>query len=226
MDPKRKKIILAVLGALSLLLFSFLGWKAGKPLLAFAGDPEAFRAWIDERGAWGPVTMVGMVVFQVIFALIPGEPFEIAAGYAFGGFYGCLLCLVGTTIGGTVVFFLVHKWGTRVLELYFSREKIESLAFLRDTPKTRTLAFLLMMLPGTPKDLLSYGMGLTKITLPEWMFISLIARIPSVLTSTVAGSAIGEKRYVFAALVFGVTTAAGLFGLWIYRRMSASKEKK
>lgn len=221
MDEAKKRNILTAMILASLLLMGALGWYVGRPLIAFASEPEKFRDWVQDKGIWGPALMVGIVIFQVIFALIPGEPFELAAGYAFGGIYGCVLCLIGTTIGGTIVFFLVHKWGTKFLELYFSKEKIESLRFLQDTPRTRSIAFLLMMIPGTPKDLLSYGMGLTRLTVGEWIFISMVARIPSVITSTVCGSAIGQQRYVLAAAVFLGTTALGLLGLWAYNTFSS-----
>ncbi|MFR6394682.1 MAG: hypothetical protein ACLUNQ_05935 [Oscillospiraceae bacterium] len=39
----------------------------------------------------------------------------------------------------------------------------------------------------------------------------------SVLTSTVGGSALGGKSYLFAALVFGGTLLLSLVGLLIYR---------
>ena len=39
-----------------------------------------------------------MVFFQVLFAVIPGEPLEIAGGYAFGAVWGTLVCLVAATL--------------------------------------------------------------------------------------------------------------------------------
>ena len=117
----------------------------------------------------------------------------------------------GATLGSTLVFLLVRRWGIRVLELYFP-EKIESLKFMQNTPKVRVIAFLLMFIPGTPKDLVSYCMGLTKIKLTQWILLSTVAWIPSIVTSTVGGDALGGRDYRFAVLVFAVTLAVSILG--------------
>lgn len=228
MNKKTKKRATTAVILLAVVFLAVIGWVVGKPLVQFAENPEKFRAWVDSQGVWGRVAFVGMVIFQVLIALIPGEPLEIAAGYAFGTMEGTLLCLLGTTVGGTMVFLLVRKWGVRVLELYFPRERIESLKFMQNTPKVRVIAFFLMFLPGTPKDLLSYFMGLTKIRLSEWIVLSAVARIPSIVTSTVGGSALGGKQYTLAIIVFAVTllisvVGGGLYGL--YTRRHGKREK-
>ena len=67
----------------------------GPELLAFVADAPRFRAWVEERGLWGRAAFVGMMAVQIIAAMIPGEPLEIAAGYAFGTVEGTALCLLG-----------------------------------------------------------------------------------------------------------------------------------
>ena len=49
------------------------------------------------------------------------------------------------------------------------------------------LTFVLMTIPGTPKDLLTYFVGLTDMKLGTFLLISLVGRLPSVLSSTVGG---------------------------------------
>ena len=216
MSEKKKKRLLTGIVVLTVLVMGLITWFVGKPLIRFIENPDGFRTWVDGHGIWGRVLYVGMVIFQVLVALIPGEPLEIAGGYAFGAWEGTLLCLLGATLGSTLVFLLVRRWGIRVLELYFPREKIESLKFMQNTPKVRVIAFLLMFIPGTPKDLVSYCMGLTKIKLTEWILLSTVARIPSIVTSTVGGDALGGRDYRFAVLVFAVTLAVSILGSLVY----------
>lgn len=218
MTKRKKKWILAGILILVLALTGAVGYFVGRPMVQLASNPEAFRAWVDGKGAWGQLLFVGMVILQVIIALIPGEPLEIGAGYAFGAWEGTLLCLVGSTIGGLLVFLLVRKWGMKVVELFFSREKIESLRFIQNSKKLKPIAFFLMFLPGTPKDLISYFMGLTKLKFSEWALISTIARIPSIVTSTVGGSALGVQNYKFAVFVFAGTLLISLGGWFLYNR--------
>ena len=114
---------------------------------------------------------------------------------------------------------LVRNWGIRVVEVFFPREKILSSKLLRDRKKRDALTFILMFIPGTPKDILTYCAGLTDMPLGTWLLISTIARIPSVVTSTIGGNALGLQDYWFALAVFGVTLALSLGGWLLYRRM-------
>ena len=221
LTPKQKKLWSALaIGAflgLSLLLLIFVG----RPMIRFIQNPAGFRLWVDSHGLWGRVAFVGMVFFQVVIAIIPGEPLEIAAGYAFGFWEGTLLCLLGIFLGGLTVFLFVRNWGIRAVEVFFPREKILSLRFLRDAKKRDALTFLLLFIPGTPKDVLTYCAGLTDMPLGSWLLISTVARIPSVVTSTVGGNALGVQNYWFALLVFGGTLAISLCGWLLYKRISA-----
>lgn len=197
----------------------FLLLAVGRPMLRFIQDPGGFRAWVDGHGVWGRIAFVGMMFFQVVVVIIPGEPLEIAAGYAFGFWEGTLLCQIGIFLGSLTVFLFVRNWGIRVVEVFFPREKILSSKLLRDRKKRDALTFILMFIPGTPKDILTYCAGLTDMPLGTWLLISTIARIPSVVTSTIGGNALGLQDYWFALAVFGVTLALSLGGWLLYRRM-------
>ncbi len=212
-------LIVTVLFFLSITVF------LGKPLLSLFRDPEVFRTWVEERGFWARILFVGMVVLQVIVALIPGEPLEIAAGIAFGAWEGTLLSLIGIVIGSFLVFQLVRGLGVKFVEVFFPLEKIHSLKFLQNTRRFDVLVFLLMMLPGTPKDLISYFIGLTPMKTGHWLLIVAIARIPSVVTSTVGGDALGTERYGFAIVVFVLTALLSLAGLFLYDRITKKKKQ-
>ena len=99
LSQKQKKWIVGVGLLLFLILSALVCWYAGRPLIQFAKEPERFRAWVDSQGIWGPLLFLGMIVLQIVVAIIPGEPLEIAAGYAFGAVEGTLLCLLGAFAG-------------------------------------------------------------------------------------------------------------------------------
>lgn len=202
-------------------------WKyVGGAMVQFVRDPEQFRVWVDEKGAWSRVVFVAMTVFQILIALIPGEPFEIAAGYAFGAWEGTALCIVSCLIGSLLTFLLVRKFGIRLVRVFFSEEQIASARFLKSSPRRDLLFLVVYMLPGTPKDLLGYFAGLTEMRLPVWLVICSFGRIPSVVTSTVGGSALGSGDYRMAAIVFVVTMAISGLGVLIYNRFSQRREAK
>lgn len=225
LTEKEKKWLVGGGLVLFLVLSGLVCWFAGRPLIRFMNQPELFRQWVDQQGLWAPVAFVGMVVLQVVVAIIPGEPLEIAAGYAFGALEGTLLCILGTWIGGLMVFLLVRRFGTRAVEVFFPLEKLHELRFLKNEKKLTFWVFIVFFLPGTPKDVLCYFVGLTKLPLRTWLLVSAVARIPSIVTSTVGGDALGMQNYTFAAAVFAATLAISGAGILIYRVICRRQEK-
>ena len=227
MKPERRKKLFAwaVLAA-GVILIALVCWTVGKPMIEFVSQPERFRAWVDSHGLWGRIAFVGMMALQIIVAFIPGEHLEIGAGYAFGVAEGTLLCLLGALLGGTVVFLLVKKWGRPFVTLFLSEEKLDSLKFLQDEKRLNLIAYLLFLIPGTPKDVMTYLVGLTPMKLPFWIFLTFTARFPSVITSTVGGDALGTQNYSFAIVVFLGTALLSGLGLLGYRAILRRKERK
>ncbi len=211
---------------LFLLLSALVCWFAGRPLIRFVQEPERFRQWVDAQGVWAPLLFTGMVILQVIVAVIPGEPLEIAAGYAFGAVEGTLLCVLGTFIGGMLVFLLVRRFGLRAVDVFFPEEKLRRLRFLHNERRLARWVFVIFFLPGTPKDVLCYFVGLTPMPLRTWALISAVARLPSIVTSTVGGDALGMGNYTFAVIVFTATLAVSGLGLLFYRAVCAARERR
>lgn len=223
LSEKQRKLIaglgIAAFVAVALLVF----WFVGRPMTAFISDPAQFRTWVDSHGFMGRLYFVGMVVLQVFVAFIPGEPLEISAGYAFGFWEGTALCLVGSVIGSTLVFLFVRTFGVKAMEVFFSREKIGKLKFLRDKRRRNLLMVFLFLIPGTPKDILTYAAGLTDIRLLRFLILTTPARIPSIVTSTIGGDALGLGNIQLAVIVFAVTLVICGVGFLIYRRISKNE---
>lgn len=222
---QQKRLGIAAL-IIAIAVMGLLVWLVGVPLVRFASQPEHFRTWVNSHGFGGRLAYMGMVILQVVVALIPGEPFEIAAGYAFGAVEGTLLCLAASALGSVCVFLLVRRFGHRLAEVFFSKEKLRSIRFLQTTRRRDLLFLIIFMLPGTPKDLLCYFAGLTTIRFPVWLLICSLGRLPSIVTSTIGGDALGTKNYWGAVLVFLVTLTISAAGLLFYDRLCARKQRE
>ena len=212
---RRKKWLTGISVAVIAALTGFATWFFWQWLDAFSS--EDFRDYIRSFGAAGWLVLLALQFLQVFIALIPGELLESAAGYAFGPFAGTVICYLGVAAASSPVFLLTRRFGVRLVEVFISREKISELRFLNTERKRNALAFLLFIIPGTPKDLLTYFVGLTDMRLGQFLAISLAARIPSVISSTFGGHLLGEGKLLGALLLYGITGAVSLAGLAVYR---------
>ena len=222
---RKTKIIRLSVFAVLIIIACLLTYFVGVPLCKSLTQPDGFREWVKNKGIVGQLIFIFIVVLQVVVAIIPGEPFEIGAGYAFGLIRGTILFYIGVAIGGALVFWLSRKFGNKVLEVFFSREKIDGMKFLKNSESNKLLFFIIFALPGTPKDLLSYYAGLTKMSFADWMLISLVGRIPSVMTSIICGNQLGESRYLSAIITYAVTFVITLGGLLIYKMIIKRNNK-
>ena len=220
-ERKRKLlagISIAVVVVLAVLLTLFIsGW-----LRSFS--QEDFRDYIQSFGAAGWLVMLGLQILQVFIALIPGEIVESAAGYVLGPWLGTAVCYLGICVASTLIFRLTRRYGVKLTEVFVSREKINELRFLNTEQKRNTLIFLLFFIPGTPKDLLTYFVGLTDIRLRTFLLLSMVARVPSVFSSTFGGHLLGEENYWGAVILYGITGLLSVLGMVAYNRHVKKKQ--
>lgn len=120
-----------------------------------------------------------------------------------------------------VIYGFIKVFGYKMVEAFISREKIQSLRFIQNSKRLNLLIFLLFFIPGTPKDIITYFIGLTPMKLGTFLLISSVARIPSVISSTMGGHALGMQNYMTAILVFVITATMSLIGILIYRKISS-----
>lgn len=226
MTERHKKALYAAAIAIFILFTLAVSWFVGRPLIRFVRQPEQFRAWVQGHGLLGQLAFLGMTVLQIVIAIIPGEPLELGAGYAFGFWRGTLLCEIGILLGGLLVFLFVRRFGVKAVEVFFPREKIESLRFLHNEKRLALWVFILFFIPGTPKDIMTYIVPLTPMKLSTFLLLSTVARLPSVVTSTIGGNALGTGKLTFALIVFSATALISSLGILIYRRICKRSEAR
>lgn len=221
MTPKtlRQKRIIAIISLIiTLILFLALAWWLTRFLLR-GGSVDSFKELIKSYGSLGWLVAFGIQVLQVIVSPIPGEVVELGMGICFGWFWGAVLCLVGSALGSVIIMFIVKKVGIKMVQLFVSVDKINELRFINSERKLNSLVFILYVLPGTPKDPLIFFFGLTRIGIIEFTVISTLARIPSVITSTVGGKLFIDGHLIGAVIVIAVTAVISLAGMILYQRI-------
>lgn len=195
------------------------------PLVKGYNNLSAIESFIEDFGVLSVFALLFIQFAQVIVALIPGEVVEFAAGALFGPVWGSLICMAGIFLGQWLIFTIVTKWGHSVLSAVLDRKFMKNFKFLHDEIKIKRISFILYFLPGTPKDLLTYFMPITGINLKAFLSISLFARIPSVVSSTVAGSLYAEGDIKLTLIIYAIVALLSGAGYLIYRLILGRRGK-
>ncbi|MBQ7638368.1 MAG: TVP38/TMEM64 family protein [Clostridia bacterium] len=225
MNEKKKTIILRLLIIVAMLAVAgacvYMYLHFGKSAVELVKDTDRFKEWIEGFGIWGVIVFVAIRIVQTIFKFIPTEPIEIGAGLVWGWFGGFLLCLLGNILGSIIILFMTRRIGVRILKLFRLENRLQSMRFLQDREKRNRLLFIFYLVPGTPKDTMTYFAGLTDINWIEFLILSSIARIPAIVSSTICGAYLGANNFKVAAIVFIVTALLSIPGAMIYKKISA-----
>ena len=219
-NQKRKKILAIISVIVVVLLAGFITYFVFVKFREFGETPEQFRDFVQSFGWSGRFVGIGIQILQIVIPIIPGEAVEIGLGFAFGAIEGTIICYMGTLIASAGIFMLTKKLGIKFVEIFMPREKIDNMRLINTEKKLQRTIFLLFFIPGIPKDLVTYFVGLTKMKLHEFLIISSIARVPSVVSSTVGGSFVSSGQYWGAVLIFVITRAVSLVGLMLYNKAS------
>ena len=193
---KRSFVIHVSLLALFLLVIVVISIKFGPDITRLISSPQRFREFL---AAYGPLSALIYIIFhviQVVIAFIPGEVVQIAGGYVFGTPLGTLYSVVGVLLGTLIVFFTTRALGHTLVSTFVPAKNFEKFEFLINSPKSEIAMFVLFLIPGVPKDALTYIAGLTPIRPLRFLVISMVGRFPGLLGSAYIGANLQRKNYL------------------------------
>lgn len=211
---KHKKNFIILINIMLVIAFCLVIYKIFK---TFAGNPVILKKELMKFGNLGKVILILIMAFQVIFVFLPGEVIEVAAGFSYGTFEGLITCLLGTIIGTIIIYGLLNKYGIKFINKFYDTNKINQINFLKKEKHLEIIIFIIFFIPGTPKDLITYLAPFTRLELTTFLAITSIARIPSIITSTISGSALSNQNYQLTIWVFIITGVISILGLLIYK---------
>src|SRR5574341_1449820 len=157
---------------------------------------QTVRAW----GWMAPIVFMVIQALQVIISPIPGE----ITGPVGGALFGTLSC-----------FWVGRRWGEPLVRSWLSDRHWHRMSFILE-PEGAIICFILYLVPGFPKDIISYLFGMSP--LPFWVFavISTAGRLPGTWISSYFGAHVAEQQYIYA-IAFAAVILAGCLPLYYYR---------
>jgi len=217
-DKRRLIVALCLLTAFGILfaglvVFGQLGWCCELVCEMFKSK-EALRTYIESWGAWAPVVFILIQAFQVVVAPIPGELTGAVGGFVFGAVPNLAYSTIGLTLGSLGAFLVARIVGLPIVKLVVSQELLNKFHFLTERRGT-IVTLLLFTLPGFPKDIFSYILGLSPMGFIPFALVSTIGRIPGTVMLSVSGSAVFDEDWSLLLIVSVVCTLSiGFFLLY------------
>lgn len=227
MSKKSKilKLILFIFVIIVLIVVTFYMFPVIKNLSTTEGQLK-FKEKIENLGFLGILVLFGLQIAQIFLIIIPGEPIEILAGMCYGGLGGFIFIITSCALISAMIIFLVRKLGRNFVYDFCSKERIEKIEnskIFKNQKTTELIMLILFLIPGTPKDLLVYIAALLPIHPVRFIIISSIARIPSIVSSTIAGENLKAGNWQMSIIVYGITFL--LVGIVVIIANKFDKEK-
>lgn len=213
MKINKKNIVIILLSILVILLTIYICFKL-IPFLTSLKNPqkqESFKNYIQSLGWKGWFSILAIQVLQIFIAFIPGEIIELLSGMLYGPLGGLFVCLIGIFIGSILIYSVVKAFANHLTQKY--KDKLKTYSFLNNPKKIHIYFFILFIIPGIPKDIFIYLVPFLPIKFTSFLIVSLIARIPSILSSTIIGNSLANGNYLFSIIIFIIFTILGITGI-------------
>ncbi len=161
-------------------------------------------------GISGLLIFLAIQTLQVLVAVIPA--IQVVGGMLYGWFLGAIVSFIGIVFGSLLVWGIVKKLGSPIVESVVSEKHLKRFSFLEDDRKLIIILIVLYIIPGIPKDVLTYIVPLTKIKMKSFFLYVMPFRLPSILLSTALGSNVTSGNYRWTMVFIAVIIFVALLG--------------
>lgn len=230
---KKYKIIRIIIQAIVIaVLLGILIWGTIElyPIFMKIQKDETYRNQVIEElqsyGGFAWLIVLGAQILQTILAVIPSGPIVMISGVLFHPMIAVVICIVGQTLGGICVYYLVKLLGYRFIALFVNPDKIKESKFLKNETRCEVLMFGYLLIPALPKDIVSFVAPFTKIKVKNFILISLIARIPMTIVTVFMGTSLISGTYIIAIILGAISLVLAILCFIFNGKIVRFLEKK
>ena len=150
--------------------------------------PTQLVQYLNSLGPMGPIVFILIMAVAIVVSPIPSLPLDLAAGAAFGPFLGTTYAVLGAEIGAILSFLIARALGREVISRLLKTDVV--FCSKCSDHHLAGLVFLSRLLPVFSFDIVSYGAGLTNMTLKSFALATLVGMIPPTFALTYFGSSV------------------------------------
>lgn len=180
-------------------------------------DPQWLGKYLEGMGRLAPIGYVLLRVAAILVTVVPNAPLDVAGGLLFGPFWGTVYSLLGSEAGAIACFLLARFLGREAITRVLQRDISFS-----DRIARRHLAYVVLFARLEPIFsfvLVSYGAGLTKMSLRAFALSTLVGMTPGTVILNYYGRSFFSGNIV-VQIILGLVLVVLLFAIpvWIKRR--------
>lgn len=225
-----KNILVAVIKITLLILFI-----VGIPVYMYFFQYEfitGFRSlddvivFLEHYGVASIFVYIGLQVMQVVISVIPAQFFNLASGYVFSFWFGYLFSIIGIALGTTATFYLARILGKDAVYLLFGERKIAKFINNLNSKRALIVIFIIYLIPGLPKDLMGYAVGLSKTKFLPFLALSLIGRTPAMMMTIMVGSMLNKENYTGVFILSAIVIIVCIVAFMYRKRIIARLDKE
>ncbi|HEV8329310.1 MAG TPA: TVP38/TMEM64 family protein [Nitrospiraceae bacterium] len=159
-------------------------------------SPTVLAQWLNSAGSLAPLLLIGIMICTVVIPPIPSLPLVLAAGAAFGPFGGALYAVIGAQIGAMACFLIARALGRETLSRVMKTET--TFGQLCTDHQLMGAVFFARLIPIFSCEV-SFGAGLTKISLKRFALATLFGMAPPTLAFTYLGNSVISAQWPLIA---------------------------
>lgn len=220
-EDNKKRVVISIVKILILLLI-----VVGIPLYIYFCQRDFLTrfenlddiiAFLERYETESIFIYIGLQILQIIISVIPGQVFQMAAGYLYSFWPALLFAMIGAVIGTSIAFMLAKLLGRDFLHLFFGQEKMSYYIERLNSKQAYTIVFLIYLIPGIPKDMVSYAAGVSEMKFKAFVFLSTIGRLPGMVGCLLMGNLLELESYLGVGIIAAVAIIACLLCI-IFRK--------
>lgn len=171
--------------------------------------PAHVEAVLESIGPFAPLIYMALMAATAVIIPIPGPPLFVVAGALFGPFLGTVYAVVGSVAGALVAFLVARFLGRDFIESLVGKQVV--ICCECSEGLLAKIVFFARLLPLISFDVVSYGAGLTRMSLRSFTLATLLGSLPMTFIYHSFGSVLAVSSTT--ALVLGLVIVAILFAL-------------
>ncbi|MBK5246527.1 MAG: VTT domain-containing protein [Peptostreptococcaceae bacterium] len=226
---KRLKLIVIFFKFLILLIFligiPFYVFYFHRELIQTFDSLDSISVFLLEYKSASIFAYIGFQIIQIIIFIIPGQAIQFAGGYLFSFWLGFFITFIGVALGTVITFYLARVLGKDAIHLMIGEERTHHYIEKFNSKKVFMVIFVIFLIPGIPKDAVTYIAGVSDMEARPFIIISLLGRLPAMIGSVMIGSMLKSGSYIGVVIISVVAIICFVLGIVFKNKLIGKSDK-